>query len=198
MLFVWRGSVLPDIAPQLLLTSAFAGLVTVLHGQVYHWQVSLNFVPFSLIGLTLAIFLGFCNSTSDSPYWVARPLWGPLLTHTRPHAPRPPTLGHEQPPSPRLPPRPVPVPPRPPPHPPTTCRRSRAERQTRNRSPFGSMKHDGPTLTCTFAPASGDTAHSVSPWRARPPDTSASAIHASTCGLKHHDVTCPSIGLGNA
>lgn len=83
MLFVWRGSVLPDIAPQLLLTSAFAGLVTLLHGQVYHWKVSLNFVPFSLIGLTLAIFLGFRNNTSYSRFWEARTLWGALLNETR-------------------------------------------------------------------------------------------------------------------
>lgn len=83
MLFVWRGSVLPDIAPQLLLTSAFAGLITFLHGQVYHWKVSLNFVPFTLIGLTLAIFLGFRNSTSYARYWEARTLWGALLNESR-------------------------------------------------------------------------------------------------------------------
>jgi putative membrane protein len=83
MLFVWRGSVLPDIAPQLLWTTAFAVLVTVLHGQLFHWKVPLNFVPFSLIGLTLAIFLGFRNSTSYSRYWEARTLWGALLNETR-------------------------------------------------------------------------------------------------------------------
>ncbi len=83
MPFVWRGSVLPDIAPQLLWTTAFAVLVTVLHGQVFHWKVQLNFVPFSLIGLTLAIFLGFRNSTSYSRYWEARTLWGALLNETR-------------------------------------------------------------------------------------------------------------------
>jgi putative membrane protein len=83
MLFVWRGSVLPDIAPQLLLTSAFAGLITFLHGQLYHWKIALNFVPFTLIGLTLAIFLGFRNSTSYSRYWEARTLWGALLNETR-------------------------------------------------------------------------------------------------------------------
>src|SRR6185312_15755664 len=68
MLFVWRGSVLQDIAPQLLWTTAFAVLVTVLHGRLFQWKVPLNFVPFSLIGLTLAIFLGFRNGTSYSRY----------------------------------------------------------------------------------------------------------------------------------
>jgi putative membrane protein len=83
MLFVWRGSVLLAILPQLLWTTAFAVLVTVLHGRVFQWKVPLNFVPFSLIGLTLAIFLGFRNGTSYSRYWEARTLWGALLNETR-------------------------------------------------------------------------------------------------------------------
>jgi putative membrane protein len=83
MLFVWRGSVLPDIAVQLFATTAFALLVTVLHGRLFAWKVPLNFVPFSLIGLTLAIFLGFRNSTSYARYWEARACWGALLSETR-------------------------------------------------------------------------------------------------------------------
>ena len=83
MLFVWRGSVLPEIAPQLLATTALALLVTLVHGQIYHWKIPLNFVPFSLIGLTLAIFLGFRNSSSYARWWEARTLWGALLNETR-------------------------------------------------------------------------------------------------------------------
>jgi putative membrane protein len=83
MLFVLRGSVLPVIAPQLLGITAFAILVTLLHGHLFAWKIPLNFVPFSLIGLTLAIFLGFRNSTSYARYWEARTLWGALLNDTR-------------------------------------------------------------------------------------------------------------------
>jgi putative membrane protein len=83
MLFVIRGSVLPDILPQLILTAAFATIVTVLHGMLFRWKVPLNFVPFSLIGITLAIFLGFRNSTSYARYWEARVLWGAVLNETR-------------------------------------------------------------------------------------------------------------------
>lgn len=83
MLFVVRGSVLPDILPQLAAATLFATLVTVLHGRMFDWKVQLNFVPFSLIGLTLAIFLGFRNSTSYARYWEARTLWGILLNETR-------------------------------------------------------------------------------------------------------------------
>ena len=83
MLFVLRGSVLPKIAPQLIAATAFATLVTWLHGSILSWKVSLNFVPFSLIGLTLAIFLGFRNSTSYARYWEARTLWGTVLNGSR-------------------------------------------------------------------------------------------------------------------
>ena len=83
MLFVLRGSILLTIAPQLIATTVFAIVVTVLHGAILSWTVSLNFVPFSLIGLTLAIFLGFRNSTSYARYWEARTLWGMLLIETR-------------------------------------------------------------------------------------------------------------------
>lgn len=83
MLFVWRGSILSDIAPQLFGTTLLAAVVTLLHGQVFSWKIPLTFVPFSLIGLTLAIFLGFRNSTSYARYWEARMLWGTLLNETR-------------------------------------------------------------------------------------------------------------------
>lgn len=83
LLLVVRGSVLPIILPQLLLTLAFSVVVTLLHGQVFVWKVSLTFVPFSLIGLTLAIFLGFRNNTSYARYWEARVLWGEVLNDTR-------------------------------------------------------------------------------------------------------------------
>lgn len=83
MLFVIRGSVLPDILPQLLLTTGLAVAVTALHGYVFLWKVPLNFVPFSLIGLTLAIFLAFRNSTSYARYWEARNLRGAVLNETR-------------------------------------------------------------------------------------------------------------------
>ena len=83
LLFVWRGSILSQILPQLALTLALAIVVTLLHGQVLRWKVPMNFVPFSLIGLTLAIFLGFRNSTSYGRWWEARMLWGALLIDCR-------------------------------------------------------------------------------------------------------------------
>lgn len=83
MLFVLRGSILPSIAQQLIIITLFATAVTALHGQILDWKVSLNFVPFSLIGVSLAIFLGFRNSTSYARYWEARTLWSQVLAASR-------------------------------------------------------------------------------------------------------------------
>lgn len=83
MLFVWRGSILTRILPQLAFTTALAILVVVYHGELLHWKVTLTAVPFSLVGVALAIFLGFRNSASYDRYWEARKLWGKLLTDSR-------------------------------------------------------------------------------------------------------------------
>ena len=83
MLFVWRGSLLKRIVPQLLFTTALSVLVVFYHGELLHWKVTLTAVPFSLTGVALAIFLGFRNSASYDRYWEARKLWGKLLTDGR-------------------------------------------------------------------------------------------------------------------
>lgn len=83
MLLVWRGSVLPIILPQLVLTTAFSGLVAALHGALFSFKVSLTAVPFSLVGIAIAIFLGFRNSASYDRWWEARKQWGALIIHSR-------------------------------------------------------------------------------------------------------------------
>jgi putative membrane protein len=45
--------------------------------------VTLTTVPFSLIGLALAIFLGFRNTAAYDRYWEARKLWGDLVHRSR-------------------------------------------------------------------------------------------------------------------
>ncbi len=78
MLFVVRGSLLPRILPQLAFTTVLACLVVKFHGELLDWKVTLTTVPFSLMGVALAIFLGFSNNASYDRYWEARKLWGRL------------------------------------------------------------------------------------------------------------------------
>lgn len=85
LLFVWRGSVLPYIITRLSLVLA----VSVLSVLSLDWWMSahaasaLSIPPFTLMGVALAIFLGFRNSVSYERYWEARKQWGTLLIAAR-------------------------------------------------------------------------------------------------------------------
>jgi putative membrane protein len=83
LFFLVRGSVLPHIAGELAICIAVAIAVTLTHGFVWEWKVTLTTVPFSLIGLALAIFLGFRNSAAYDRYWEGRRLWGDLVHRSR-------------------------------------------------------------------------------------------------------------------
>jgi len=83
MLFVRRGSLLLQILPQLLVIFAVSIGVVTFHGELLNRKITLTAVPFSLVGVALAIFLGFRNSASYDRYWEARKLWGKLLTDGR-------------------------------------------------------------------------------------------------------------------
>lgn len=83
MLFAWRGSVLPQLLPRLFLIFCVSLVALAVH---MHWvpiTVSLSTTPFSLIGIALAVFLGFRNNASYDRYWEARKLWGQLLNDAR-------------------------------------------------------------------------------------------------------------------
>jgi putative membrane protein len=83
LFFILRGSILPRIKWQLIATIGLAMPVTALHGRLYDIQLTLTPIPFSLIGLALAIFLGFRNSAAYDRWWEGRKLWGELLIRVR-------------------------------------------------------------------------------------------------------------------
>lgn len=83
ILFARRGSVLPSILPQLGLVTTLATIITASHGMVLGWKTPLTPMPFTLVGIALAIFLGFRNSASYDRYWEARKLWGQGLNECR-------------------------------------------------------------------------------------------------------------------
>jgi len=83
MFLLLRGSVLPRIGPALLLNVLVAALVTVAHGSLGHLKIPIGTVPFTLIGLPLAIFLGFRNNAAYDRFWEARKLWGEVILRSR-------------------------------------------------------------------------------------------------------------------
>ncbi len=83
LLFVRRGSLIHRIYGQQLFIVALSCAVVWVHGQLFLWKVTLNSTPFSLMGVALAIFLGFRINTSYDRYWEARKQWGSILIETR-------------------------------------------------------------------------------------------------------------------
>lgn len=78
-----RGSILPRIRITLTVNILVATLVTLSHGDLFDLKITLTAIPFTLIGLPLAIFLGFRNNATYDRYWEARKLWGELLLRSR-------------------------------------------------------------------------------------------------------------------
>jgi putative membrane protein len=78
-----RGSVMPRISRVLLFNIALATVVTFTHGVLFQFKVTLTAIPFTLIGLPLAVFLGFRNTAAYDRYWEARKLWGELTLRSR-------------------------------------------------------------------------------------------------------------------
>lgn len=83
LFFVVRGSILKRIRLTLLANTVSAVLVTAVHGNFFELKITLTPIPFTLIGLPLAIFLGFRNSTAYDRYWEGRKLWGELVLRCR-------------------------------------------------------------------------------------------------------------------
>lgn len=83
LFFVLKGSVLSRIWKVLLVNTVVAIVVTVVHGTLFKFKITLTAIPFTLIGLPLAIFLGFRNNAAYDRYWEGRKLWGQLVADTQ-------------------------------------------------------------------------------------------------------------------
>ncbi|MGF6778973.1 bestrophin family protein [Paraburkholderia sp. GAS334] len=83
MLLAWKGSVLPELLPRLFLIFCISVVAVASHDRVLKVTVDLSPTPFSLVGIALAVFLGFRNNASYDRYWEARKLWGQLLNESR-------------------------------------------------------------------------------------------------------------------
>lgn len=83
LFLVFRGSVLKDIWLVLLVNIILATAVTMTHGDLFNHKITLTAIPFTLIGLPLAIFLGFRNNAAYDRYCEGRKLWGEIVLQNR-------------------------------------------------------------------------------------------------------------------
>lgn len=81
--FVWHGSVLPKIYTRLLLNFLLSIAVIVMLPWYTSLGIRFTVAPFSILGVAIAIFLGFRNNACYSRYVEARLLWGQLMIAAR-------------------------------------------------------------------------------------------------------------------
>ncbi|HKM95274.1 MAG TPA: bestrophin family ion channel [Buttiauxella sp.] len=82
-LFVWHGSVLQKIYSRLLLNVALSISVIFFLPWYETLGIKLTIAPFSILGVAIAIFLGFRNSVCYARFNEARTLWGQLAITQR-------------------------------------------------------------------------------------------------------------------
>lgn len=71
------------IKPHILYTIAVSFLVWVAFFLTQKKEIALSFVPISLIGSALAIFVAFRNNSAYARWWEARTLWGGIINSSR-------------------------------------------------------------------------------------------------------------------
>ena len=74
---------LPDILFRLSLNPVMSVIAVICFQWYEQLGVHLTTAPFSLLGIAIAIFLGFRNNASYARYTEARQLWGALLIAQR-------------------------------------------------------------------------------------------------------------------
>ena len=83
LFFIWRGSVVPHVLPQIVFTTSFAVLITWGAQHFGHLFPDYSAAPFALLGLAFSIFLGFRNNACYDRWWEARKQWGALIVELR-------------------------------------------------------------------------------------------------------------------
>lgn len=83
LFFILRGSIVPQIWPQMLLVALISAAVTLLetHGAIRLPPIAA--LPFSLIGVALSIFAAFRNTASYDRWWEARKILGQMVIDAR-------------------------------------------------------------------------------------------------------------------
>lgn len=83
LFFIWRGSIVPHILPELLFVTISSSLITL--AARYYGNVFPDYsaAPYALLGLAFSIFLGFRNNACYDRWWEARRQWGQLIVELR-------------------------------------------------------------------------------------------------------------------
>ncbi|MFJ4352031.1 bestrophin family protein [Pseudomonas sp. NPDC089428] len=83
VLFTLKGSIVKRIALRCLMVTLLAALIVLIerHFPAFFYPVSAT--PFTLLGLSLSIFMSFRNNACYDRWWEGRKAWGKLIIETR-------------------------------------------------------------------------------------------------------------------
>lgn len=83
VLFTLKGSILKRIALRCLMVTLLAALIVLIerHFPAFFYPVSAT--PFTLLGLSLSIFMSFRNNACYDRWWEGRKAWGKMIIETR-------------------------------------------------------------------------------------------------------------------
>lgn len=83
ILFAVKGSILPKIWRRLA-TIAAVSIFAIVTAREYHGIFGkISAIPFTLIGISLSVFMSFRNNTCYVRWWEGRQLWGELIVTCR-------------------------------------------------------------------------------------------------------------------
>ncbi|GLZ86856.1 membrane protein [Metapseudomonas resinovorans] len=78
-----KGSIARHIALRTLLITLLACLIVVIERLHPGWFTRINAMPFTLLGLSLSIFLSFRNNACYDRWWEGRKAWGQIIIEVR-------------------------------------------------------------------------------------------------------------------
>ncbi|CAB5524599.1 Predicted membrane protein [Pseudomonas putida] len=83
VLFTLKGSIVKRIALRCLMVTLLAALIVLIehHFPAFFYPVSAT--PFTLLGLSLSIFMSFRNNVCYDRWWEGRKAWGQLIIEAR-------------------------------------------------------------------------------------------------------------------
>jgi putative membrane protein len=83
LFFITRGSIVPRIAPHIIGFTLYAAVIVAASKHLDFQLGSYGLAPFTLLGVTLSIYLVFRNNAAYDRWWEARKLWGQLVFDIR-------------------------------------------------------------------------------------------------------------------
>lgn len=83
ILFSLKGSIAKRIAKRSFMITALASLIVLVEGMLPTFFTHVNATPFTLLGISLSIFMSFRNNACYSRWWEGRQAWGHVITEVR-------------------------------------------------------------------------------------------------------------------